>query len=127
MIKLNGIEFDLDLMDLGVSEKIDKETQKVVEEAERAKGKNRSESIKIQCYAVFNCIDNIFGKGTHKKIFGDKVNLRECLRVFEQLILEMKKQDEEDAKEFSQMASKYSPNRAQRRANKNKKKNNKRK
>ncbi|MDZ4992642.1 AP endonuclease [Clostridium perfringens] len=120
-MKLNGVELDLDLMDLDISEKFDKETEKVVAEAERAKGKNRSESIKIQCYAVFNCIDNLFGKGTHKKIFGDKVNLRDCLRVFEQLILEMKKQDEEDAKEFSQMASKYSPNRVQRRFNKNKK------
>lgn len=124
MIKLNGVEFDLDLMDLDVAEKVERETKKVAIETEKAKGKNRSESIKIQCYAVFNCIDNILGEGAHKKIFGDKVNLRDCLRVFEQLILEMQKQDEEDKKEFSQMASKYSSNRAQRRSNKN---NNKRK
>lgn len=127
MIKLNGVEFDLDLMDLDIAEKVERETKKVASEAEKAKGKSRSESIKIQCYAVFNCIDNIFGKGAHNKIFGDKVNLRDCLRVFEQLILEMQKQDEEDSKEFSQMVSKYSPNRVQRRVNKNKKKNNKRK
>lgn len=127
MIKLNGVEFDLDLMDLDTAEKIERETKKVSIEAEKARGKSRSESIKIQCYAIFNCIDNIFGKESHKKIFRDKVNLRDCLRVFEQLILEMQKQDNEDSKEFSQIASKYSPNRAQRRVNKNKKNNNKRK
>lgn len=126
-MKLNGVEFDLDLMDLDTSEKFDREMDKVVKVAEKAKGMSRTESIRTQCQAIFDCIDNLMGKGTHKKIFGNKVNLRDCLKVFEQLALEIKKQNEEDAKEFSQMTLKYSPNRVQRRSNKNKQKNNKRK
>lgn len=124
MIKLNGIELELDIMDLETSEKIEKEMDIVVEEASKAKGLRRSESIKKQCYAIFNCIDNIFGEGTHKKVFGNKVNLRECLKVFAKFVEELDKLNNEEEKELESLTSKYSPNRAQRR-NKKKSKNNK--
>ncbi|WP_338631527.1 DUF6673 family protein [Clostridium baratii] len=124
MVKLNGIELELDIMDLETSEKIEREAEIVVEEAHKAKGLKRSESIKKQCYAIFNCIDNIFGEGTHKKIFGNKVNLRDCLKVFAEFIDEFEKLKNEEEKELKSLTSKYSPNRAQRR-NKKKSKNNK--
>lgn len=125
MIKLNGIELELDIMDLETSEKIDNELAKALEVSNKIKkGVGRTSAIKMQCNAVFECIDNIFGEGTHKKVFGNKVNLRECLRVFAELISEINRLDNEEGKAFTEMIGKYSPNRAQRR-NKKKSKNNK--
>ena len=53
----------------------------------------------------------MFGEGTDKKIFGDKVNLLTCLKAFEELVEQVNAQKGEVEK----IASKYSPNRAQRR------------
>ena len=69
------------------------------------------ESIRYQCTAVFNVFNDIFGEGTDKKIFGDKVHLGKCLDAFEILVTEANRQAEDTSKKYS----KYSPNRAARR------------
>jgi len=111
-MKINNVELqDIDMLDLEVAEKYEKALERVEGIAQRIEGMKISESIRIQCTAVFEVFNTLFGEGTDKKIFGDRVNLMMCLKAFEELVLYIKEQKTEVEK----MASKYSPNRVQRR------------
>ena len=127
MVKINNVELKIDVMDADFSEKIETELEKVVSKSSSSddrlkQGKvKRSQYLREQCKIVFDFFDNIWGKGTHEKIFGNRCNLKECLSVFEEFVNAYK---EEDKKEAQELTTKYSSNRAQRRNNN---RNNKRK
>lgn len=109
---INKIEVgELDIYDADVMEKIEKSLVRVQEEANKSVNLKASDSIRMQCNAVFDCFNDLFGKGTDKKVFGDKVNLLICLTAFEELV----KYIEEQKMQLAKMASKYSSNRASRR------------
>lgn len=114
-MKINGVELeDLDILDLEVAEKFEKTLKNVEGIDGKVKGMTVAESIRTQCNAIFNVFNELFGKGTDKKVFGDKVNLLTCLKAFEELITTVNSKNEEVEK----LSKKYSPNRAQRRAKK---------
>ena len=111
-MKINGVELeDIDFYDLEVAEKYDR----VMEDLKRIEDKNKSGSmadiIKSQCTAIFDVFNTMFGKGTDKKVFGDRVNLKICLKAFSELV----DQANEQRAEIEKIAHKYSPNRAARR------------
>jgi hypothetical protein len=111
-MKINGVELeDIDFLDLEVAEKYEKAVKNVESVAEGLKGATFTECIRKQCNAVFDAFNTIFGEGTDRKVFGDKVNLMTCLNAFEELVMHMKSRNEE----LEKMASKYSSNRASRR------------
>lgn len=111
-MKINNVELqDIDMLDLEVAEKYEKALERVEGIAQRIEGMKISESIRIQCTAIFEVFNTLFGEGTDRKVFGDRVNLMMCLKAFEELVLYIKEQKTEVEK----MASKYSPNRVQRR------------
>lgn len=70
-----------------------------------------SEKIRIQCKSVFKFFNSVFGEGTDKKVFGERVNLKDCLLAFQQVMDEAENQD----KSLDSIIGKYTPNRAQRR------------
>ena len=112
-MKINNVELeDIDILEADVAEKYENALEKVVKVADGTEGLKASESIRKQCTAVFGCFNEIFGAGTDKKVFGDRVNLLICLKAFEELVIAMNSQKEEVEK----LANKYSPNRASRRA-----------
>jgi hypothetical protein len=114
-MKINNVELeDVDIFDVDTAEKYEEAVKKVQEEAAASKlieDISLSAMIRKQCNAVFNCFNTIFGEGTDKTVFGDKVNLMICLKAFEELIVNVNEQK----KELEKLTSKYSPNRAQRR------------
>lgn len=111
-MKINNVELqDIDILDLEVAEKYEKALEKVEGIAKAIEDMKLSESIKIQCNAIFDVFNTLFGEGTDKKVFGGKVNLLTCLKAFEELVTQMSTKNAEVEK----MASKYSPNRVQRR------------
>ena len=73
-----------------------------------------AESIRIQCNAIFKIFNNLFGEGTDKKVFGNKVNLLTCLKAFDELVTQVNASNEE----IEKIANKYSTNRAARRKKK---------
>lgn len=108
MIKINGVELgDLDIFDLEVAEKFERELEKVDEVAKGLQGLTMTEIIKTQCNAIFELFNNIFGEGTDKKLFGNKVNLMTCLKAFEELVSEMRKKN----KDLERLNNKYSASR----------------
>lgn len=111
-MKINGVELeDLDILDLEVAEKYERALKGVDDMGERVKDLTIVESIRLQCNAIFKIFNDLFGEGTDKKIFGDKVNLMTCLKAFEELVTQVNSSNGEVEK----MAAKYSPNRAARR------------
>ena len=64
--------------------------------------------------AIVKVFNDLFGEGTDKKIFGNKVNLLTCLQAFDELIT----QTNTSRAEVEKIANKYSPNRAARRKKK---------
>ncbi|KHO39078.1 AP endonuclease [Clostridium tetani] len=114
-MKINGVELpDLDILDLEVAEKFEKTLKSVENISEKIKGMTVTESIKTQCNAIFNVFNELFGEGTDKKIFEDKVNLLTCLKAFEELVIQVN----ETSQEVEKLVKKYSPNRAARRSKK---------
>lgn len=112
---INGVELqDLDIYDMEVAEKYEKAIEKVKEQCNEVEGKSLSETIKLQCNSIFNLFNSMFGEGTDKKIFGNKVNLLICINAFEELILQVNEQK----KKLEKISNKYSPNRAARRSKK---------
>lgn len=82
------------------------------------KGKTASDVIREGCSIIFECFDNIFGKGTSQKIFGSKTSLKVCTKAFMDLKAERDKQDQELEAIIGEIGAEYSPNRAARRAKK---------
>lgn len=114
---INGVELeDLDIYDLEVAEKYDK-AKKNIEELENIQinaNKTMTEIIKIKCNAIFDIFNTMFGEGTDKKVFGNKVNLLVCMKALDELISQMT----EKSSEMEKITNKYSPNRAARRSKK---------
>ena len=109
---INGVELqDLDIYDLEVAEKFDKESKVVAGVGEKLEGLSTPEVIRTQCTAIFNFFNELFGEGTDKKIFGDKVNLVTCLKALDEFITQVRDQKEQ----IEKISNKYSLNRVARR------------
>lgn len=109
---INGVELqDIDIYDLEVAEKYDKELHAVSEVGANLVGLSTPEIIRVQCTAIFKFFNELFGEGTDKKIFGDKVNLVTCLKALDEFITQVRDQKEQ----IEEISNKYSPNRATRR------------
>ena len=112
---INGVELeDLDIYDLEVAEKFDKALKDIDILKEEIKVMGNVEGIRTLCTAIFEVFNTMFGEGTDKKVFGNRVNLLICLKTLEEFVLKMKEQE----KEMDKLMNKYSSNRAQRRAKK---------
>ena len=68
--------------------------------------------IRRQCGIVFDFFDDLFGEGTHRQIFGEKVNLGICLDAFKEFTDLVNAQKDAMAAKVQQ----YTPNRETRRA-----------
>ena len=108
---INNVEIEeVNIYDADVMENIEKALNTVILKANNIKDLNTSEAMRVQCNAVFECFNTIFGDGTDKKIFGDKTNLLECLSAFEELVNNINLQKEK----INNLANKYNPKRLKR-------------
>lgn len=115
MLEINGVELKFDLLDADMAEKYEKAYRKMQRNvANIPKNLSLADSIRKQCNLIFCFFNEVFGQDTSKKIFGNKTNLRECIKAVETLIDYVNK----DVEEANKIINKYSPNRATRRANK---------
>ena len=114
--KILDEEFELDFLDADVMERIEAivdETQKK-NLAQNYNGMTQSQAIRTQCGIIFDCLDQILGEGASNRIFKGRTNLKQTLLAFESLMNAKNRCTEE----IGELRDKYSPNRAQRRANK---------
>ena len=109
---INGVELECDVLDVATLKTIKKESERVANvEKEIAPIQDEIEQIEAMCHIIFDFFNHIFGEGTAKKLFGDKVSLALCMDAFESFM----KQKAEQEESFQKRAEKYSGNRSQRR------------
>lgn len=116
-MEINKVDLgELDIFELETMQKYENAIDKTIKEMDKLKKPNitGSEAIRIQCHAIMDCFNEIFGEGTDKKVFGNKTNLIICLKAFDELTENINEQKVE----LEAFANKYSPNRATRRSKK---------
>ena len=69
-----------------------------------------SEKIRYICKLIFDFFDYVFGEGTHKRMFGDKISGAKCIDAFKKLIADMRTDD------VGSLLQEVSENRSTRRA-----------
>lgn len=118
-MKINNVELkDIDIYDLEVAETWEEIKNEAVSLEDEVKGLSAVASIRFQCNFVFNAFNKLFGPGTDKKVFGDRVNLIVCLDAFQELANNLDKS--------ASRIEKYTPNRLERRNTNRNKGNNRR-
>lgn len=119
-MKIKGIEVDFNFLDADDIERFEREAENVKRECEekceeKCKQKmSLAEAIREECKVINNFFDNVFGVGISQKLFGNKNNLEEHIKVFEEVI----KEKIEQQKRLQATFDRYQPNREQRRYNK---------
>lgn len=84
-VKILGVELEADLLNPDIREKYENYLEKVKEQSnDSLKCEKVSESIRMQCNAVIESIDGMFGEGSSKKVLGENTNLLVCLNAFEE-------------------------------------------
>lgn len=119
---INNVELpDIDVSDALVMENYEAAHDKVAEKMNNldVNGKRRSELIRIQCEAVFEFFEDIFGEGTAKKVFGESVNLTTCLNAYEAVVIEVNNLEKKVAGHYK---AKFGNRQQRRNRNKGKKK-----
>lgn len=112
---INGITLeDLDIFDVEVAEKCERALEKVKVVSDFNEDIKGSQIIKRQCIAINECFNELFGEGTDKKIFGNKMNIITSLNAFEELVDAV----QEKSSEIEKISNKYSSNRSKRRSKK---------
>lgn len=113
-MQIRGVEVDFDFLDADDIEKFENEAEKVQKKAEEYKKQEMkySEAIRLECKIIKDFFDNVFGKGISAKIFGEKDNLSDCIKAFEDVVNAKIAQQ----KDMENVFVRYIPNRAQRRA-----------
>lgn len=77
---------DLDVADLDTAKKIEAFYDGYVAACNGAKTEqNRVKLITSVCNAVFEGLDELFGEGTAKQLFGGKTNMRDCAEAVSQM------------------------------------------
>lgn len=119
---INNVELpDIDVSDALVMENYEAAHDKVAKKMNNldTNGKRRSELIRIQCEAVFEFFEDVFGEGAAKKVFGESVNLTTCLNAYEAVVIEVNNLDKKVAGQYK---TKFGNRQQRRNQNKGKKK-----
>ena len=104
-MRIKDIEVDFDFLDADNVELFEKEAEKVVEKSKEEKEMSYSEAIRNECNIVEEFLDNVFGKGISKDIFNGKKNLKEHIEIFQYVVDEkVKAQDD-----LQKLYNKYAP------------------
>lgn len=106
---------DLDTLNPDILEEIENATEKAVQKFNASvECSKKSEAIRMQCNAVNEYLDTLFGEGTAKKIFGEKLNLKNSIEVFGEVTEAIRNDSETQTDEINQLVEKYAPNRVKR-------------
>lgn len=85
--KFNDFEYDLDFTDADFMEKFEHHYKTFQEDKKNIqKTGMQSEIIRSTCKAYFKFVDNLFGSGTHEKMFGNKMSIQLCLDAVEGMV-----------------------------------------
>ena len=79
-VKILGVELEAPLLNHEVARRYEDGTRKVLETAEKTlECRIGSDGIEMECNAVIDFIDDIFGPGSAEKVLGRETDLLTCL------------------------------------------------
>nr|DAG81550.1 MAG TPA: tail assembly chaperone [Caudoviricetes sp.] len=117
--KWNDVELEIDMDDVEFLERYEKVFESIEpREKNLEKVGKISEITREYCLLFYDIFDGIFGEGTSEKLFDGKMNLRVCEECYDSFISVCEKEINAVNKRRNSVVSKYTPNRAQRRAKK---------
>ena len=113
----NGLSYELDMQDAETSERYESAFSKMAER-EKLLPKDGASSAYIRAYHELfkNLFDDIFGEGSGSKIVGEKANSRVCNEVYASFLDFVAEQKNSQLEFNNNLVTRYSANRAQRRA-----------
>lgn len=114
---INGHDLALDMQDVDVLERYERAFE-IMAEDERNIPKEGKSSVILRAYCKMfrDLFNNIFGDGADKLIFGDQNNSRVMIEVYENFLDFASSQGKSATEVRNRIQSRYSPNRAARRA-----------
>jgi len=89
-MRIKDLEVNFDFLDADDVERLENATKKVVEKSEEYKDKelSMSEDIRLECKIINEFFDEVFGEGISEKLFNGKNNLKDHIKVFEDIMAE---------------------------------------
>lgn len=117
--RYNDIELELDISDAETIELYEKTFEQMQKEVKSLPTTGRkSEIVSAYCKTLRNVFDRLFGDGTSDKMFGTRNNAVQITAAYESFLEFVSAQNKELDNIQNRIVSRYSPNRAQRRAGK---------
>ena len=125
-MKILNKEVEFSFTDADNMEKLENSIETAQQKMEKINQNEKTSAIISNTYDIISeCLDNIFGEGFSAEIFEGKKEFRNCIKAFSDLIQARNEQDKELEEEFDNLQksinlaeTKYSGNRATRRAKK---------
>lgn len=106
-VTILGVELEAALLNPEVAKKYADGIKDVSSKANEAvKCGTTHEKIEMQCNAVIDFIDDIFGDGSAKKVLGEETDLVSCLEAFRDISMVYKTHVSEYVKEVSEQIMK---------------------
>lgn len=101
---LNGVELEYDFYDADQMEVFENALERAIVDVEKAlEAKKQSQLIRGVCQVTIDMIDEIFGDGTADEVFQGETNFRKSMQVFNALVKEKIRQEEEVSKVVEEM------------------------
>ena len=101
---LNGVELEYDFYDADQMEVFENAVERAMADVDKAlEAKKQSQLIRGVCQVTIDMIDEIFGDGTADEVFQGETNFRKSMQVFNALVKEKIRQEEEVSKVVEEM------------------------
>ncbi len=92
-VRILNAELEAALLNPAIARRYDEGVAGIAEKADEAKlCASCYEAIEIQCNAVIDFIDDIFGIGSAKKVVGEETDLLTCLEAYKDIVNAYEKQ-----------------------------------
>lgn len=85
-VTIYGQKFEGNFMNPDVMENYEKSVEKARERsAASVNAEKGSQAIRIQCEAICDCVDEVLGEGSAKKLMPDGADLLTCLDIYDEI------------------------------------------
>lgn len=118
MITINGLEFNVDMTDADVLERLEDAAESIQKEVKKEQEKNQkgSQFIKTFNRLTEEFLDKVLGEGASEEIFAGNQSMTEHMKAYQGVFEAKNKAMQEIGTISDAFKDKYSPNRAARRA-----------
>ncbi len=118
MITINGVDFELDLTDADVLERLESAAEKIQKAVDEERNKEQKGSQFVRAFNKLteDFLDEVIGDGASDELFSGRQNMMEHMKAYQGLFAAKEAAMQEIGALSDNFKNKYSPNRAARRS-----------